>query len=200
MNLPKQKLRRGRPAGNSRAEIVLQASLLFREHGFQSTGIDLVMASCGKTAGTFYHHFDSKEDLVLAALEKAFEQSQAFLKDYLWDCQDSKSRWKKWSTFYLSPVRLKDVHHGCPILGFTAEVARSEDRVKESFSRLVRELWLFIDGGSRLSSRHYLVFSMMSGSLSIARVLPESRLSMHLSLALQNVHSFIDERWPRDSQ
>ena len=44
--------------------ILNAASSLFRSRGYDATGIDAVMASADLTAGAFYAHFRSKEDLL----------------------------------------------------------------------------------------------------------------------------------------
>jgi len=187
--------RRGRPTGEGRAEIAVRASLLFRESGFDSVGIDKVMASCGKTAGSFYHHFDSKEDLILTSVEEAFRQSKIFLSEYLADCANSKARWKKWSVLYLSFPHLKNVQRGCPITALLTEVSKSSRRVKGRFAELIDQTILSVEGGSEVSDRHHLTLSTMVGALSYARLLPEGRAQAHLGLALKQVHKLIDERW-----
>lgn len=55
----------GRPA---RERILLTAHDLFYRDGIRATGIDRVIAEAGVTKVTFYRHFPSKNDLVLAFL------------------------------------------------------------------------------------------------------------------------------------
>ena len=55
-----------RPA---RERILLTAHDLFYRDGIRATGIDRVIAEAGVTKVTFYRHFPSKNDLVLAFLE-----------------------------------------------------------------------------------------------------------------------------------
>jgi AcrR family transcriptional regulator len=55
----------GRPA---RERILLTAHDLFYRDGIRVTGIDRVIAEAGVTKVTFYRHFPSKDDLVLAFL------------------------------------------------------------------------------------------------------------------------------------
>ncbi len=50
------------------------AASLFREHGFRATGIDRILAASGCAKMTLYNHFRSKEDLILACVERVDER------------------------------------------------------------------------------------------------------------------------------
>ena len=50
-----------------RAEILLAASELFQELGYESTSVDSIVRNAGIAKGTFYYYFKSKDE-VLAAL------------------------------------------------------------------------------------------------------------------------------------
>ena len=53
------------------------AARLFRERGFSGASISEIMAATGLTHGSFYNHFDSKEELLAEALEHASQQNLA---------------------------------------------------------------------------------------------------------------------------
>jgi AcrR family transcriptional regulator len=52
-----------------RQQLVEAALTLFYQHSVHATGINDVLALAGVARKTLYHHFDSKEALLLAALE-----------------------------------------------------------------------------------------------------------------------------------
>jgi AcrR family transcriptional regulator len=56
--------------GNAREHILASASALFYQHGIRATGIDAIIAQAGVTKKTFYYHFASKDDLVVAFVER----------------------------------------------------------------------------------------------------------------------------------
>lgn len=64
-----------RPSGGSgaRARILEAAYELFSRNGVQAVGIDAVISHSGVARQTLYRHFGSKEDLVLAFLERRDE-------------------------------------------------------------------------------------------------------------------------------
>ncbi len=53
----------------ARHRLLESAEDLFYRDGFHSVGLDRILAEVGVTKTTFYNHFQSKEDLMLAVLE-----------------------------------------------------------------------------------------------------------------------------------
>ena len=58
---------------SGQARLVYAAIELFYSHGFQAVGIDRIIARAGVTKTTFYKHFDSKDDLMIAAIRQRDE-------------------------------------------------------------------------------------------------------------------------------
>ena len=52
----------------NRQHIIDQATQLFRQKGYSATSINEIIGACGVTKGALYHHFQSKEQLALAAI------------------------------------------------------------------------------------------------------------------------------------
>ena len=52
-----------------RGRLVATAVELFYRHGFNAVGLDRVLDEAGVTKTTFYKHFKSKNDLMVAAVE-----------------------------------------------------------------------------------------------------------------------------------
>src|SRR5262245_42464997 len=62
-----------------RERLVAAAVELFYRHGFGAVGIDQVIAAAGVTKTTFYKHFESKDDLMVAAVQRRDEwETQAW--------------------------------------------------------------------------------------------------------------------------
>ena len=53
----------------SRAKLVDAALTVVRSKGYSATRVDDICGVAGLTKGSFFHHFDSKDDLALAAAE-----------------------------------------------------------------------------------------------------------------------------------
>jgi TetR/AcrR family transcriptional repressor of nem operon len=54
---------------NSRTRLIEAAHLVVRAKGYSATRIEDICAEAGVTKGSFFHHFKSKDDLALAAIE-----------------------------------------------------------------------------------------------------------------------------------
>lgn len=57
-----------------RAEIIEAASALFLEHGYGATSMDAVQRAVGGSKRTLYSHFSTKDDLLLAIVDRMAEQ------------------------------------------------------------------------------------------------------------------------------
>lgn len=68
---------------SARERILLTAHDLFYREGIRATGIDRVIAQSGVTKVTFYRHFPSKNDLVLAFLDYRHRRWMAWFVDAL---------------------------------------------------------------------------------------------------------------------
>ena len=58
------------PASAKRELLLDTAWALFCQNGYRAVGIDAVLAKAGVAKMTLYNHFDSKEDLIAAAMDK----------------------------------------------------------------------------------------------------------------------------------
>jgi AcrR family transcriptional regulator len=71
---------RGRANRNARERILVAAYDLFARRGIQAVGIDAIIQQSGVARQTLYRHFASKQDLVLAFLER---REELWTKDWL---------------------------------------------------------------------------------------------------------------------
>lgn len=62
-----------------RDDLVVAALRLFLNDGFHATGIAAILDAAGLTKMTLYHHFKSKEELIVAALELRDRQFRDWL-------------------------------------------------------------------------------------------------------------------------
>ncbi len=71
-----------RPYGASREAILNAAEMLIRERGVGAMSVADIIAASGTSAGAIYHHFESKQDIVLAIAERALARPiQAAIQD-----------------------------------------------------------------------------------------------------------------------
>ena len=72
-------------------KILLVASDLFHSKGISSTGVDTIVAVAGTTKMTLYKYFNTKEQLIIAVLQKSQQDFLSWL--------DKKSQRKYQKTY-----------------------------------------------------------------------------------------------------
>jgi TetR/AcrR family transcriptional regulator, transcriptional repressor for nem operon len=115
----------------TRAAILKAAGKVFKELGFQAGSVDKVMEEAGLTAGGFYAHFPSKENLFVESLSKSLSEAESRLEQGLEEFDDSE--WvRQFLKRYLSRSHRKDVLRGCAIPPLVSEVGRSSSAAKKA--------------------------------------------------------------------
>src|SRR5690349_3011857 len=128
-----------------RDRLVAAAIELFYRHGFGAIGIDRVIASAGVTKTTFYKHFESKDDLMVAAVQRRDEwESQA------WDRAVRKLAGDDPAKQLLAMLDVMDLwfndpdFRGCMFLNTAVEFPNPHDPIHQAaaeYKRRARDHW-----------------------------------------------------------
>ncbi|WP_098729657.1 TetR/AcrR family transcriptional regulator [Acinetobacter baumannii] len=108
---------------NNRTHIEDNSSRLIREKGFQVSVAELMGAS-NLTHGGFYKHFQSKEELMGIACQKAFEESVKKWNKRVEDASNLDNARKSLIEGYLSRDNKNEPGNGCPISSLAIDVSR----------------------------------------------------------------------------
>jgi TetR/AcrR family transcriptional regulator, cholesterol catabolism regulator len=79
-------------ADERKVQFIETAMKLFAEKGYYSTSIQDIVDAWGISKGAFYHHFSSKEDLMLAVIRHHFEKMMASITAISEDSGSEKER------------------------------------------------------------------------------------------------------------
>ncbi len=110
-------------SSSRRDHLVDVALKLFYEHGYHATGIDQVIDVAGVAKMTLYKHFRSKEELLLAALQRRDETFRNSLM-HRTDAAKGSVRDKLLVTFDVLGDFIQDTSfHGCMFINVSAEFA-----------------------------------------------------------------------------
>lgn len=60
----------------TKSDIIRSAVRLFNEYGYKNVSVDRICEECGVTKGSFYHHFQSKDDVILQYWESTYQVEQ----------------------------------------------------------------------------------------------------------------------------
>jgi len=125
-----EKKRRLRDPERTRQRLLQAAFREIHRSGFQSAGIDAILAATNVTKGALYYHFDSKETLGYAVVEEIVAK---FTRD-------------RWLRPMLSegqpidiligvvrriPARPRDVRAGCPLLNLAQEMSPLDEQFRK---------------------------------------------------------------------
>lgn len=118
------------PAAGARERLLDAAETLIYAGGIHATGVDAIVKRSGAARKSFYAHFESKEALVVAALERRDARWMA------WFVEATKKRGK---TPRARLVGMFDVlrewfeqadFHGCAFLNAAGEIERADDPIR----------------------------------------------------------------------
>jgi TetR/AcrR family transcriptional repressor of nem operon len=117
---------------------LLQAA--FREvyrYGFQSAGIDTILAATNVTKGALYYHFESKEALGYAIIEEIVAN---FPRDrWLLPLERSKDNDPIDALIGIVraiPARPRDLKGGCPLVNLAQEMSLLDERFRKRLERI----------------------------------------------------------------
>jgi AcrR family transcriptional regulator len=190
---------------------LLQAA--FREvhrSGFQSAGIDSILAATNVTKGALYHHFESKEALGYAIVDEIV----------------AKLVHDRWLSPMLGnglpidiligivrrlPVRPQDIRNSCPMLNLAQEMSPLDEQFRKRLERLFLA-WqegvatLLRKGQSQGTVRRDLnadeaasfLVAMVEGNASLAKVAQDSKV---WEVGIRNIVGWLKSlRAPRSSR
>lgn len=128
-----------------RQELIDTGIRLFAEHGFHNTGIDLIAQEANVSKKTMYHHFRSKEELILAALKhhdglfrnffmKSVESTSTSPAQRLLGIFDVAEAWFSSKEFY-----------GCMFINAIGEYANRENAIRQACQSFKLEMTRFVE-------------------------------------------------------
>src|SRR5436853_5536561 len=132
-------LDRARPMSrtpNSRKEetherIVDAAARALRRHGYAGVGVADVMRDAGLTHGGFYAHFDSRDALLVEALERAGRESgEALTRALERRAAKGVSAFRALVDAYLADEHLASLEIGCPVAALACDMPRQSEPVR----------------------------------------------------------------------
>jgi TetR/AcrR family transcriptional repressor of nem operon len=163
-------------------KILSMAARSFREHGGDSSGIGTVMKKAGLTKGGFYRHFESKDDLFVEAVARAFDEMGRGMLEVAKSAPEGQAL-RAIIEHYLSARHANSPGTGCVVSALGPELARRplsvRKRIEVSLEAYRERLLPFVPGQTREEklAKFKVLFPSMAGVLTMARVTssPEKR-------------------------
>jgi AcrR family transcriptional regulator len=129
--------RRVRNPERTRERLLQAAFQQVYRYGFQSAGIDTILAATNVTKGALYYHFDSKEALGHAIVDEIIAK---FVRDR-WLLPLERNKDKDPINVLIGivqgiPSRPRDVKGGCPLVNLAQEMSLLDEQFRKRLERL----------------------------------------------------------------
>lgn len=140
--------------------------------GFAGVGVAAVMQEAGLTHGGFYAHFDSREALLVAAIEHAGKHSVERLQGRMRGAKGNVSPLRALIDGYLSETHVNQRAEGCPVAALAGEMGRQEACLRDASAQRMRDVATLISqalpAGSPAGAA-FVITSTLVGALQMAR-------------------------------
>ena len=169
----------------TRTKVVRAASRAIRQRGPEGISVAEIMAEVGLTHGGFYAHFPSKDALVVAAVEAAFEDK----RDHFDRAGEGLSPADQLSQFvdsYVSAAHRDRPERGCPVTTLSIDLPRQGGAARAAYDAGVKRLILRLASHLTVGApgdREALAGSLlaeMAGAVVLARAVSDPILSDRL--------------------
>lgn len=157
----------------SHSRIVGVASHAIRRAGYRGVGVADIMKEAGLTHGGFYAHFESRDRLLVEAMEQAGLDNLGSLTDGVERrVSQGVSRFRALVETYLNDSHMERSEHGCVVASLVSEMPRQSDAVRKEACRRVDAMLALVQSvlpNETDKSAAPMVTATMIGALQLAR-------------------------------
>jgi AcrR family transcriptional regulator len=120
------------PKQSTSERLINTAMMLFMAKGYQSTSVADILREAGANSGSLYHAFPTKQDLLLAVLERYRLGIGPMLLNPAWQgVEDPIERIFALLARYRAGLEMTDCTYGCPIGSLALEIHEPDPPVRE---------------------------------------------------------------------
>ena len=127
-------------AERTRQHIIERAAPLFNQKGYAGTSMQDIMAATGLTKGGIYGHFESKEEIALAAFEHAAGIVTRLIADKVARQESAADKLKAILFFYKQYILSPPIAGGCPVLNTAVEADDTNPLLRASVVKVLNRL------------------------------------------------------------
>ncbi|PKV62960.1 TetR/AcrR family transcriptional regulator [Pontibacter ramchanderi] len=127
-------------AERTRKLIIERSAPLFNQKGYAGTSMQDIMAASGLTKGGIYGHFESKEEIALAAFEHAAGIITGMIAERVASKESATDKLKAILQFYKTYLFSPPVQGGCPVLNTAVEADDTNPLLRASVVKVLNRL------------------------------------------------------------
>ncbi|WNY33927.1 TetR/AcrR family transcriptional regulator [Curtobacterium flaccumfaciens] len=117
-------------SGGAKVRVLETATRLFYEEGIHSVGVDRLISEASVTKATFYKHYGSKDNLILAYIRTQHERVQERMEQLITDAGSPERAVRAWVAALADDVN-DPAFRGCAFLHAAAEYHDPRDPVRQ---------------------------------------------------------------------
>ncbi len=121
----------------TRRQIVETAARLIYEQGYAATGVSQILRASGTGSSSLYHYFGSKDELLIAVLDRYLERlDDEIVEPSRAAIDDPIERVFRILDFYRGVLTATGCRLGCPIGNLAGEVSDTHPKIREKLAEL----------------------------------------------------------------
>lgn len=124
----------------TRQFIIEQAAHLFNQRGYAGTSLQDIMGATGLTKGGIYGHFESKEEIALAAFEFASGNILQLLSQTINAHHTAVAKLEALLEFYKKYIISPPITGGCPVLNTSVEADDTNPLLRASVVKVLNKM------------------------------------------------------------
>jgi TetR/AcrR family transcriptional repressor of nem operon len=168
----------------SRERILDAAAQRLRELGLAGISISELMKSARLTHGGFYGHFESRDDLIAQALDRALADGDASAINAA--SAKGPRTLKSFLNAYLSKAHRDDPASGCAVAALAGDVARADSRTRDIMTDYLEKSFdnlAMLVGDEDATEFAMSVMCTIVGAMTLSRVMRDQEASKKILLA-----------------
>jgi TetR/AcrR family transcriptional regulator, transcriptional repressor for nem operon len=127
-------------AERTRQLIIERSAPLFNQKGYAGASMQDIMTATGLTKGGIYGHFESKEEIALAAFEYAAGIITRQIADRVAQQEKASDKLKAILVFYKNYLVAPPIAGGCPVLNTSVEADDTNPLLRASVVKMLNRL------------------------------------------------------------
>ncbi|RKT21006.1 TetR family transcriptional regulator [Paraburkholderia sp. RAU2J] len=171
----------------SRQRVLETAARQIREDGIAALGVADCMRSAGLTHGAFYGHFDSRDALIVEALEYAVAQSRERIEALHTGtgASNAKEPLQAIAEAFLGERHIRNPGSGCALCALAGEARHASPEVREQLTAYVHTLAAQIAEtlAGRSKSAALGIVATIIGAVTLARAVDDKQLAKSILAA-----------------
>jgi TetR/AcrR family transcriptional regulator, transcriptional repressor for nem operon len=138
---------------DSKERLLAVASELIWRNSYYGTSVDMICERCSLKKGSFYHHFESKEALMVAALDNGWCQFRRFLDEAF---SASKAPLERFEAYLTGTLQSQEALQkqfglvlGCPLYSLGTEIGTQEPVLRAKIDEHLRTMTRYFSSSLR---------------------------------------------------